>query len=307
MDTVSVLLLAAFVIGYLVLAGADVGLGLLMPRVARTPDQRRGALAAIAPYFLASEVWLVAALGVLAGLFPSLEHHVVAHLWPALAALALALLVRDAGLWMWRRVPSARWRALWEGAVIAGSWGSAVCWGLVVAGLLTGSLWSGVFTPLCAAAVVVLFALRGASFGADRLVAEDGGRAADACGELTRTLSRWALAAVGLAAVAALLPGGPRTEGSVAAGAALLLLLGSLAVTAGVHGPMLSRVTSALAIAVPGVLVALVADLPVAPVPATTGILVWANLAPFVPVMFLGQVWLYRMTRRSAGAETFFA
>lgn len=90
MDTFSALLLASFAVGYLILAGADVGLGLLMPRVARSAGQRRGALAAIAPYFLASEVWLVAVLGVLAGLFPSVEHHVVAHLWPALAALALA-------------------------------------------------------------------------------------------------------------------------------------------------------------------------------------------------------------------------
>ena len=144
MDTFSALLLAAFVVGYLVLAGADVGLGLLMPRVARSAGQRRSALAAIAPYFLASEVWLVAALGVLAGLFPSVEHHVVGRLWPALAALALAWLIRDAGLWLWRRVPSARWRAVWEGAVVAGSWGLALSWGLILAGLLTGVLWSGV-------------------------------------------------------------------------------------------------------------------------------------------------------------------
>lgn len=61
----------------------------------------------------------------LADLFPSLEHHVVGHLWPASAALALAWPIRDAGLWLWRRVHSARWRAAWEGAVVVGSRGRA--------------------------------------------------------------------------------------------------------------------------------------------------------------------------------------
>jgi len=36
-----------------------------------------------------------------------------------------------------------------------------------------------------------------------------------------------------------------------------------------------------------------------------TGVFVWSILAPAIPVMLIGQVWLYRMTRRSAGAETF--
>lgn len=65
--------------------------------------------------------------------------------------------------------------------------------------------------------------------------------------------------------------------------------------------------TSALAIAAPGILVAVVADLPVASIPATTGVFVWTNLASFVPVMFLDRVRLYRMTRRSAGAVAFLA
>lgn len=191
--------------------------------------------------------------------------------------------------------------------MVAGSWGLALSWGLILAGLLTGSLWSGLSTPLCTAAVVTLFALRGASFGADRVVADDGGRAADTCGELTRTLSRWAMVAVALTAAAAVLPGGPRPEEPLVAGAVMLLLLGSLMVTTGVYGPLVSRVTSASAIAAPGILVALVAELPSATIPAMTGVFVWSTLIPTVPVMLLGQVWLYRMTRRSAGAVTFFA
>ena len=115
------------------------------------------------------------------------------------------------------------------------------------------------------------------------------------------------MAAMVLTAAAAVLPGGPRPEDPLVAGTVMLLLLGSLMVTTGVYGPMVSRVTSAMAIAAPGILVALVADLPSAAIPAVTGVFVWETLIPTVPVMLLGQVWLYRMTRRSAGAVTFFA
>ncbi|WP_198662548.1 cytochrome d ubiquinol oxidase subunit II, partial [Nocardiopsis sp. TNDT3] len=166
MDLLSSALLALLVVGYLVLAGADIGLGMLMPRLARGPEQRRRVVAAIAPYFLASEVWLVAAVGVLAGLFPALEHHAVAELWPVLAVLLAGWLVRDAGLWLRARVDGERWRLVCDCALVGGSWALAAAWGLVVAGLLAGGLTASAFTPLCAVAVTALFALRGAAFGA---------------------------------------------------------------------------------------------------------------------------------------------
>ncbi|WP_159940847.1 MULTISPECIES: cytochrome d ubiquinol oxidase subunit II [unclassified Nocardiopsis] len=306
MDLLSSALLALLLVGYLVLAGADVGLGMLMPHVARGPAERRRVVAAIAPYFLATEVWLVAAAGVLAGLFPVLEHHAVAELWPVLAALLAGWLVRDAGLWLRARVDGARWRLVCDGAVVAGSWTLAASWGLTVAGLLTDGLVASPFTVLCAAAVMALFALRGSAFGAERTVGAEEAACADVAARGTRTLSRAALGAVALAVASAALPGGP-VLAPVPALVLVAALAGVLAATSGLTGPMLSRHTSAAAIAVPGLLVALAAPLPSAPVPSTTAVFVWVFLIPVIPVMFAGQVWLYRITRRPAASPTFFA
>ncbi|NKY96908.1 cytochrome d ubiquinol oxidase subunit II [Nocardiopsis alborubida] len=309
MDLLSSALLALLVVGYLVLAGSDIGLGMLMPRLARGPEQRRRVVTAVAPYFLASEVWLVAAVGVLAGLFPALEHHVVAELGPVLAVLSAGWLVRDAGLWLRARVDGDRWQTACDCALVAGSWVLAASWGLLVAGLLAGGLTASAFTPLCAVAVTALFALRGAAFGAERLVGPSDSESADVAARDTRPLARLALGAAALAALAAALPGGPvLSPGPAVALAAVLLaavLLAALAATSGLVGPMLSRHTSAVAIAVPGLLAAL--GLPSAPIPSTTAVFVWASLGPVIPVMFVGQVWLYRMTRRPAVAPTFFA
>ncbi|PDP88228.1 cytochrome BD ubiquinol oxidase subunit II [Glycomyces fuscus] len=306
MDLLSSALLALLVVGYLVLAGSDIGLGMLMPHLARGPEQRRRVVAAVAPYFLASEVWLVAAVGVLAGLFPALEHHAVAELRPVPAVLLAGWLARDAGLWLRARVDGDRWRLACDCALVAGSWTLAAAWGLVVAGLLAGGLAASAFTPVCAVAVTALFALRGAAFGAERLVGPAESESADVAARDTRLLARVALGAVALAAVSAALPGGPDLSPGPAA-VLTAVLLAALAATSGLAGPMLSRHTSAVAIAVPGALVALAAQLPSAPIPSTTAVFVWTTLVPVIPVMLVGQVWLYRMTRRPAVAPTFFA
>ncbi|MFL1378732.1 MULTISPECIES: cytochrome d ubiquinol oxidase subunit II [unclassified Nocardiopsis] len=304
LTSLSSLLLALFVVGYLVLAGADVGLGMLMPRVARGPAQRRRVVAAIAPYFLATEVWLVSLVGVLAGLFPSVEHHVVARLWPVLVVLAAGLLVRDAGLWLRSRVPGAGWAALWDGAVVAGSWALALSWGWILASLIAGEPGVSLFTVACALTVALLFALRGAAFGAERLVGEADAESADVAARDTRRLALAALAGTLVTGAAV-----PLSGAGVGAAALVpaVVLAAALAATAGLSGPMLSRHTSAVAIAVPGVLVAVAGDLPVSPVPDTTAVLVWSVLAPAIPVMLIGQVWLYRMTRRPSRSAGFFA
>lgn len=126
MESVAVVLLLVLLGGYFVFAGSDIGLGMLLPYAARSPAERRRLIAVIAPYFLGSEVWLVATIGVVAGLVPVWEAAVVTAQWPVFVLLLAAWLGRDAGLWLRGRLPAARWRAVWDGAVAAGSWLLAV-------------------------------------------------------------------------------------------------------------------------------------------------------------------------------------
>ena len=74
-------LLGAFFAGYLVLGGYDYGVGLLLAR-RTTPAGRRAALNAVGPFFLGNEVWLVAAVGILFGAFPTLEGELLSGLYP---------------------------------------------------------------------------------------------------------------------------------------------------------------------------------------------------------------------------------
>lgn len=124
-------------------------------------------------------------------------------------------------------------------------------------------------------------------------------------------MGSWTLAVTWGLVLAGLVGGGPAPDAFTVLGTvaivALFALVAALAATSGLIGPMLSRHTSALAIAVPGLVVALSTELPGMDPPGMVGVFVWSMLLPVVPVMLLGQVRLYRMTRRPATASTLFA
>ncbi|MFF5207915.1 cytochrome d ubiquinol oxidase subunit II [Streptosporangium sp. NPDC000396] len=157
-------LLAFFAVGYFVLAGADLGVGMLLPYLGRTSAERGLVLASITPFFLGNEVWLVAAAGILTGAFPTLEGELLSGMYVPFVTLLLGWVVRDAGIWLRGRVDRGAWRAGCDGAVVAGSWTVTLSWGSVFTGLAAG-LSSLIVVP----AVAALFCVHGLALAGLRL------------------------------------------------------------------------------------------------------------------------------------------
>ncbi len=211
-----IFILAFFALGYLVLGGADIGVGMLLPYLGRTPDERRETIAAIAPFFLGNEVWLVATAGVLVGLFPKLEGQLLGGHHTPVVVLLLAWVVRDMGLWLRGRVAGPLWQGLWDGAIVAGSWGLAVSWGLLLGDVLLGM--GGPLALLPALVLAALFGAHGLAFAALRLRGTLRERAAvlsGGAGEVhTLALTATAMAVVGVLA-GLRLPLEPGTSGAL--------------------------------------------------------------------------------------------
>lgn len=173
--------LAVLLIGYFALEGFDIGLGMLLPVLGRTPADRDRLVGAMGPFVLANEVWLVALAGTLLGAFPVLEGRVISGLYPLVVALLLAWILRDAGLWFRRRVGGASWRYWWEAALCLGSAGLAFTWGMALTAIVRGLPRDALFdAPGIAGGVVAaaVFAFHGWTFAAWRLPGEPvvGGR-----------------------------------------------------------------------------------------------------------------------------------
>ncbi|MFI6577759.1 cytochrome d ubiquinol oxidase subunit II [Nocardiopsis sp. NPDC050513] len=319
METVPVLFLTGLVVGYFVLAGCDVGLGMLTPYLARTPTERRRLVSALAPYFLGTEVWLVGTIGVIAGLFPALKDVLFGGgMWAVFTALLAGWLFRDAGLWLRARVDAPGWRSVCDAAVTGGSWALAVTWGLALGGLLSGGRPLSPFSLACALVVTVLFLLRGAAFGAERMVpahadtaaapsAADAAPSADEAARLTRQLARIGLVAAVVAIVLAVLPfGGLDVDRPLALAGTAAVPVVALAATAGLSGPHLSRHTSAVAIGAVPVVAGAALALPLGAAPTGTLVLTSVSILPVLPLMVVGQVALYRMLRRPTEERGFF-
>ncbi|MFG2001445.1 cytochrome d ubiquinol oxidase subunit II [Spirillospora sp. NPDC048911] len=176
MEILAIVMLAVFAGAYLVLAGADIGVGMLLPVLGRSQHERRVVIAAIAPFFLGNEVWLVSAVGIVAGAFPGLEHHLLEGLFPLFVALLLGWVVRDMGLWLRGRVDAAAWRWVCDGAIVAGSWTLALAWASVLGSILAGGAGLNAGS-LLGLPLAVLFAAHGAALARWRLAGAPAARA----------------------------------------------------------------------------------------------------------------------------------
>ncbi|TQJ20304.1 cytochrome d oxidase subunit CydB [Micromonospora sp. A202] len=232
MDLAWYALLGLFFTGYLVLAGYDYGVGLLLAR-GGGPALRREALTALGPFFLGNEVWLVAAVGILFGAFPVLEGELLSGCYPAVAGALVGVILVTVGVQLRSRPADQRIRAGWDRVVMIGSALAAVGWGVVLAALLQGvprqadghvAGVSHLATPFAATvglAMVALVAVHGATFLALRLSAD----AAAVVGRTARRLVPVALTAVALATVVGLLSSRVRDAVQRPAVAVLLPLL----------------------------------------------------------------------------------
>ncbi|MGC5018575.1 cytochrome d ubiquinol oxidase subunit II [Micromonospora sp. DT47] len=317
-------LLGLFFASYLVLGGYDYGVGLLLARRG-APTGRRAALTALGPFFLGNEVWLVAAVGILFGAFPTLEGELLSGFYPVVVGALAGVVLVTAGVQLRSRPGGARARAGWDRVVVAGSALAALGWGALLGGLLQGvprhadGHVAGVthlVTPFVAAAGLAMLAVvaaHGATFLTLRLPAAD----AAAVGRLARRLIPVALAAVAAATVLGLLSDRVREAVRQPLAAVLLasalagaLLLARAALGRGRPGVAFAATSAALAVPValvgaalwPAVLVSTVdpaASLSVADAAAsgpTLRLLGWLVL-PLLPALLGFQAmcwWVFR-------------
>ncbi len=175
--------------GYFALAGYDYGVGMLLPAFDAGERRRRQTLGALGPFFLANEVWLVAAVGVLFGAFPHLEGKVFAGAYVLVVTLLLGLVTFTASMQLRSRRPGAP-RGAWTAGIVGGALVTAVSWGLFLGNLVAGLPLTAdgspsgdvfaLFNPyavLWGLGFVAVFCLQGAVFLAVRAPAELTGRA----------------------------------------------------------------------------------------------------------------------------------
>jgi len=123
---------------YFMLDGFDLGLGTLMPFLAKNDTDRRLIYRAMGPFWDGNEVWLITAGGVTFAAFPTAYAVMFSGLYSALMLILFALILRGVSFAFRDAVDHPRWKAVWDGCLILGSFLPALLFGVAFANLFQG-------------------------------------------------------------------------------------------------------------------------------------------------------------------------
>ncbi|MCU0234524.1 MAG: cytochrome d ubiquinol oxidase subunit II [Thermoanaerobaculales bacterium] len=124
--------------GYAILDGFDLGVGILHPFVPRNDRERRIAINSIGPVWDGNEVWLVTFGGALFAAFPEAYATVFSGFYLAFMLLLAALIARAVSMEFRSKVASERWRGFWDWTFFGGSAAAALLFGVAVGNAMIG-------------------------------------------------------------------------------------------------------------------------------------------------------------------------
>jgi cytochrome bd ubiquinol oxidase subunit II len=123
---------------YVVLDGYDLGAGALHLIVARRDSERRQVLAAIGPFWDASEVWLLAAGGALFVAFPRVLAAGLSGFYLAIFLVVWSLIGRGIAIEFRSHVAEPLWRGFWDGMFAFASALLAILFGAALGNVIRG-------------------------------------------------------------------------------------------------------------------------------------------------------------------------
>ena len=138
LDNVWFGLFVAIVAGYLVLDGFDLGVGILLPFVARDDTERRLVLNSIGPIWDGNEVWLVVAGGVLFAAFPFVYAALLSGFYWAIMLLLIGLILRAVAIEFRSKRESRAWRTTWDYVFFVSSLALAILLGVAFGNIVSG-------------------------------------------------------------------------------------------------------------------------------------------------------------------------
>ncbi|MGV8960427.1 MAG: cytochrome d ubiquinol oxidase subunit II [Stenotrophomonas sp.] len=132
------LLLGVLLIGFAVMDGFDLGVGMLLPFVAKTDEERRLVINTVGPVWEGNQVWLVLGGGAIFAAWPPLYAVSFSGFYLAMFLILFALILRPVGFKYRSKMPSQRWRNNWDWILFIAGLVPALIMGVAVGNVLLG-------------------------------------------------------------------------------------------------------------------------------------------------------------------------
>jgi cytochrome bd ubiquinol oxidase subunit II len=132
-------LLGVLLIGFAIMGGMDLGVGTLLPFVARTDEERRILLNLSGPTWEGNQVWLVLGGGAIFAAWPAIYAASFSGFYLAMIAILLALILRPVGFKFRSKVDNPTWRSVWDWGLFIGGFVPSLVFGVAVGNLFLGA------------------------------------------------------------------------------------------------------------------------------------------------------------------------
>lgn len=148
------LLIVVLWLGYFFLEGFDYGVAMLLPILGRTEKKRRVMINTIGPVWDGNEVWLLTAGGATFAAFPGWYATLFSGLYLPLLLVLVGLILRGVAFEYRGKKDDDRWRSMFDGFAIVGSFLPSLVLGVGFANFVIGlptngqMLWDGTFLGL---------------------------------------------------------------------------------------------------------------------------------------------------------------
>lgn len=132
------LLLGVLLIGFALTDGFDMGVGALLPFVARTDVERRIAIHTVGPVWEGNQVWFILGGGAIFAAWPPLYADSFSGFYLAMFVVLAALILRPVAFKYRSKRDGARWRTGWDWMLFLGGAVPPLIFGVAVGNVLQG-------------------------------------------------------------------------------------------------------------------------------------------------------------------------
>ena len=174
-------LLGVLLIGFALTDGFDLGVGALLPFVAKTDEERRAVINTIGATWEGNQVWFILGGGAIFAAWPFVYAVSFSGFYLAMFLVLSALILRPVAFKYRSKRPHGKWRTAWDWALFIGGFVPALVFGVAVGNVLLGAPFRldsnlrsfyeghllGLFTPfslICGLLSVAMLVLHGAAW-----------------------------------------------------------------------------------------------------------------------------------------------
>jgi cytochrome d ubiquinol oxidase subunit II len=132
------LFLGVLLAGFAITDGFDLGVGMLLPVLAKSDEERRVLINVVGPTWDGNQVWLILGAGAVFAAFPPIYATAFSGFFIALLLVLFALILRPVGFEYRSKIADPRWRATWDWGIFIAGFVPTLVIGVAFGNLLQG-------------------------------------------------------------------------------------------------------------------------------------------------------------------------